>query len=65
MKGTIVRIMGDKDFGFIQGEDNKDYFFHRTALQNIEFTQRLTGLSVEFEDTQTSKGLRAEHVFVE
>ena len=65
MKGTIVRVLGDKMFGFIKGEDGQDYFFHQSALKNLEFNQRLEGISVEFEETEGPKGLRAEDVYAE
>ena len=33
MKGNIIRIGSEKKgFGFILGEDQKDYFFHITSL---------------------------------
>ena len=65
MKGKIVRVLGDKMFGFIRGEDNKEYFFHASALRNIQFNQQLDGISVEFEETEGPKGLRAEEVYAE
>ncbi|MGI8828184.1 MAG: cold-shock protein, partial [Candidatus Limnocylindria bacterium] len=30
--GTIKKIVADRGFGFITGEDGKDYFFHRDGL---------------------------------
>ena len=66
MNGRITRVMVDKNFGFITAEDGRDYFFHKSALQNeTNFTQRLVGQEVTFEDTETSKGNRAERVFLE
>jgi cold shock CspA family protein len=66
MKGVIVRLIMDKDFGFIQGEDNQDYFFHSSALKNESFhSPQLKGSSVHFEEIETSKGLRAEEIWVD
>ena len=66
MTGKISRILADKNFGFITGEDGNDYFFHKSSLVNENsFNQGLIGKSVEFEDGQSTKGLRAESVFVE
>jgi len=66
MNGKICRVLVDKNFGFIAAEDGNEYFFHKSSLQNERsFTQRLVGLDVTFEDTDTSKGLRAEQVFLE
>ena len=32
MKGTVKFFNGMKGFGFIAGEDGKEYFVHQTAL---------------------------------
>ena len=33
MKGTVKFFNEIKEFGFITGEDGKDYFVHKTALK--------------------------------
>jgi CspA family cold shock protein len=63
MKGTIIRLV-DKGFGFIRGEDNKEYFFHRSAIKNAQFEALRDGTEVEFNESQGNKGPRAEDVFV-
>lgn len=63
MTGTVKRIVKDKGFGFILGEDRKEYFFHRTALKNKKFEELAEGDEVEFEDSDGSKGPRAEDVY--
>src|SRR4026209_2784171 len=41
--GSIKKIVADRGFGFITGEDGKDYFFHRDGLsESIDF-DRLVG----------------------
>lgn len=32
MNGTIKSLVRDKGFGFLSGEDGREYFFHRSAL---------------------------------
>jgi CspA family cold shock protein len=64
MTGKITRIVGDKGFGFITGEDGQDYFFHRSALQGEAFEARLQGSGVSFDAVNGPKGLRAEMVRV-
>lgn len=64
MQGTVKNINKEKGFGFILGEDGKEYFFHRSALKNVGFDAVERGQDVTFEDTEGSKGLRAEDVFV-
>jgi len=65
MNGVIRNLVLDRGFGFITGEDNKDYFFHHSALQNGHYFRHLeNGVRVTFEPTKGSKGLRAENVEV-
>ena len=35
-EGTIKKIVADRGFGFISGEDGKEYFFHRSAIANFD-----------------------------
>jgi cold shock CspA family protein len=64
MKGTIKKLA--TGYGFIMGEDRKQYFMHHTALDTREtgtvFETLYEGQEVEFEPTTTSKGPRAEQV---
>ena len=50
-KGTIRRLM-DRGFGFIKTEDDTDLFFHRNALEGVEFNSLQEGQEVEFEKGQ-------------
>jgi cold shock protein len=61
--GTVKRIIGDRGFGFIAAEDEKEYFFHRGALDPALDFDRLTGgEKVEFEVEASPKGPRAIRV---
>ncbi len=51
-----------KGFGFITGEDGKDYFFHYSAILMDSYKTADKGEEVEFEATEGTRGLRAEHV---
>jgi CspA family cold shock protein len=64
MTGRVKKIEADKGFGFIQGTDNKSYFFHRSALKNIKIDALEVGQDVEFEESDSAKGPRADDVFV-
>ena len=65
MTGTISRVMSDKGFGFIQGEDGHEYFMHRSAVRDGSvFEQLREGQSVAFDAGQGDKGPRAENVRV-
>ncbi len=66
MTGVIVRVIVDKNFGFIRGEDGKEYFFHKSELVNeTSFSKSLENRSVTFEDGTATKGPRAEQVFLD
>ena len=62
MKGTIKRIMHNRNFGFIQTEDDeKDIFFHQSGVTG-EFGDLKEGDSVEFDLEDTDRGPQAVNV---
>lgn len=65
MRGTVKKLNADKGFGFIRGEDGKDYFFHRSALRNVRIDDMYEGQGATFEGDMGDKGLRAEEVLAE
>lgn len=64
MTGTIKNVNMDKGYGFINGEDKKEYFFHRSALKNCSLGDLEKGREVTFEDAEGSKGPRAEDIYI-
>lgn len=64
INGTIVTIRHDKGYGFINGEDGREYFFHKYDLSDkaVYFAHLEVGARVEFLPKLTSKGPRAESV---
>jgi cold shock CspA family protein len=66
MTGTVARVLADKKFGFIRGEDGKDYFFHFTDLtgfwEDLVADSQVHTVTVTFEPTVGKKGLRAAEV---
>jgi cold shock CspA family protein len=70
MKGTVRRLVRDdlgklKGFGFIKATDGRDYFFHRSALQDVRLEEIAEGESVEFlPGKPNEKGERAEQVWL-
>ena len=60
--GTIKKLVSDRGFGFITAEDGKEYFFHRSAIENFD---SLRGNErVEFDVEDSPKGPRAAQVRV-
>ena len=65
MKGTIKRIMYDRNYGFIQTtEEEKDVFFHQSGVDG-EFGDLREGDNVEFDIEKTDRGLQAVNLKTE
>lgn len=60
MRGRIIRFVSDRQFGFIAGSDDQEYFFHRTVWMETEAPQK--GDLVNFTPSRSQKGLRAKNV---
>ena len=61
--GTVKKLVSDRGFGFITGEDGKEYFFHRSALApTLDFDRLVGGEKVQFEIERDPKGARARDV---
>ncbi len=59
--GTIKKLVADRGFGFVAGEDGKDYFFHRSSTEG-NFDSLQGGEKVSFEIESSPKGPRAKAV---
>ncbi len=55
MIGTVKWYDSVKGFGFILGDDNTDYFVHRTGVKDEVFSLE-AGQSVEFNVKEGEKG---------
>ncbi len=65
MTGSIKHYLHQKKFGFILGDDNKDYFFHENALIHpSQVSQIVDGALVEFDPTVSPKGYKATKVSI-
>ena len=62
MIGTVKSFNSRRGFGFITGEDGKDYFFHYSQLQMEGFKTAEVGQHVEYDEATTEKGLRANNI---
>ncbi|MBQ8142510.1 MAG: cold shock domain-containing protein [Bacilli bacterium] len=62
MKGTVKKFDKEKGYGFITGEDGKDYFFHYSQLNMEGFKTAEVGQKVDYEETSSEKGLRANNI---
>ncbi len=60
MKGKVKFFNRAKGFGFIAGEDNKEYFVHQTGLgEGVTITEND---SVEFDTEEGDRGPKAINV---
>jgi cold shock protein len=60
MEGTVKFFNRRKGFGFVSGDDGKDYFVHFTALGEGTFLR--DNDRVSFEPAEGERGLKAEKV---
>lgn len=62
MKGRVKSFNEERGFGFIRGEDSKEYFVHITDILDNQLLAR--GRMVEFDPDINEKGYIARAVFV-
>jgi len=60
MKGTVKFFNEMKGFGFITGEDGKEYFVHQTGLKQGVFLKENT--AVKFDVEEGDRGPKAVNV---
>ena len=61
-KGKIKKLIRDRGFGFINAEDGREVFFHRSNLVDANFDLLNEEQEVEFEVEKTPKGPSATNV---
>lgn len=61
MKGTIKTYLPEKKYGFIKGDDGKDYFFHENEFRDKSHIDKLCEEAlVNFDQQATPKGYKAK-----
>ncbi len=60
-QGTIIKLIADKGFGFIEGE-REELFFHHSAVEGATIESLSVGQEVSYEEGRGPKGPRAENV---
>ena len=62
MKGVIKTYFPEKGFGFIEGADGEDYFFHFSHVKDNVCL--VSDVIVGFDPVDSSRGLQADNVKV-
>jgi cold shock protein len=60
MNGTVKWFNIRKGYGFITGEDGKDYFTHSSAIADGKMLEE--GQKVSFEPAEGDKGPQAKNI---
>lgn len=61
--GTVT-YLNDRQFGFIKYGKEKSCFFHSKNLKGFRFNDLTIGTQVEFEETETERGLHAINILI-
>ena len=48
-KGTIIRLIADRGYGFIKTEQGEELFFPYSQLEGVDYNSLREGQQVEFE----------------
>ena len=62
VKGRIKKLVRDRGFGFVRGDDGKEVFFHRSGLGATDYDSLSEGDVVEYVVQEGPRGARAENV---
>lgn len=68
MNGLVKRVIAQKGYGFILGQDQREYFFHADDLLNTEFSlivheiENSRPVQVSYTPTASEKGMRASNI---
>lgn len=62
VKGRIKKLVRERGFGFVRGDDGKEVFFHRSGLGATDYDSLAEGDVVEYVVQEGPRGARAENV---
>jgi CspA family cold shock protein len=62
VKGKIKKLVRERGFGFVRGDDGREVFFHRSGLGPADYDALSEGDIVEYVVQEGPRGARAENV---
>jgi CspA family cold shock protein len=62
VRGRIKKLVRERGFGFVRGDDGKEVFFHRSGLGSTDYDSLSEGDAVEYVVQEGPRGARAENV---
>ncbi len=62
VQGKIKKLVRERGFGFVRGDDGKEVFFHRSGLGPTDYDALSEGDTVEYVVQEGPRGARAENV---
>ena len=62
VKGRVKKLVPERGFGFVRGDDGKEVFFHRSGLGANDYDSLYEGDIVEYVVQEGPRGPRAENV---
>jgi cold shock CspA family protein len=60
VRGTIVDLIQERGFGFVETPEGQRFFFQRGAMAGNDFEELAEGLDVEFDVNNEPKGDRED-----
>lgn len=60
--GVVAKLFPTEGYGFIEGDDGRQIYFHQNSLINLEFTDLDVGTRVRFHEEQGNEGPQASSV---
>jgi CspA family cold shock protein len=63
VKGRIKKLVRDRGFGFVRGDDGKEVFFHRSGLGSTDYDALSEGDVVEYVVQEGPRGARPRLAF--
>ena len=62
VKGKIKKLVRERGFGFVRGDDGREVFLHRSGLGPVDYDSLSEGDVVEYVVQEGPRGARAENV---